>query len=74
MNFSTRDRDNDLADHSCACGTKAAWWYKKCYECNLNGLYRSGKHTKPDGVNWNHWHGHFYSLQKIEMKIRPSKC
>ena len=24
-----------------------------------------------DGVNWYHWRGDYYSLQKTEMKIRP---
>ena len=73
MMFSTWDRDNDRADISCARGRNGAWWYQKCYESNLNGLYHRGNHTNYDGVNWNHWRGYYYSLQKTEMKIRPSK-
>ena len=78
MKFSTKDRDNDLADYSCAQRKKGAWWYKKCTESNLNGLYLRGKYSShdnifPQGVNWYSWRGHSYSLQKTEMKIRPSK-
>ena len=74
MKFSTKDRDNDLASYSCAQLKKGAWWYQACANSNLNGLYLGGKHTSfGDGVIWGHWRGHFYSLQKTEMKIRPSK-
>ena len=75
MKFSTKDRDNDdLAGDSCAQRHKGAWWYKYCLHSNLNGLYLRGKHTsRADGVNWAHWHRRYYSLQKTEMKIRPSK-
>ena len=78
MKFSTKDRDNDLAAGACAQVRKGAWWYQKCTESNLNGLYLHGKHSSPKnsfaiGVNWYSWRGHSYSLQKTEMKIRPSK-
>ena len=72
MKFSTKDRDNDLAGYSCAQRFKGAWWYKSCHDSNLNGFYHRGKHTSDgDGVNWYHWRGDYYSLQKTEMKIRP---
>ena len=75
MKFSTKDRDNDdLADLSCAQLTKGPWWFKKCSFCNLNGLYLRGSHTSQgDGVIWFRWRGGYYSLQKTEMKMRPSK-
>ena len=74
MKFSTMDRDNDLVGHSCAHRNKGAWWYKACHNSNLNGLYLRGNHTSyADGVNWFHWRGISYSLQKTEMKIRPWK-
>ena len=78
MMFSTKDRDNDLDAGLCAQRRQGAWWYQKCTKSNLNGLYLRGKHsslnnTYADGVNWYSWRGHDYSLQKTEMKIRPSK-
>ena len=75
MKFSTKDRDNDLAyEGSCAQRFKGAWWYQTCHYSNLNGLYLRASHTsRANGVNWYHWRGYYYSLQKTEMKIRPSK-
>jgi len=72
MKFSTRDQDNDVWTNSCAVTYKGAWWYEKCHDSNLNGLYLSGSHTSDaDGVNWRHWTGYNYSLRFTEMKIRP---
>ena len=75
MKFSTKDIDNDLlGNYSCAQKRIGAWWYRKCGDSNLNGLYLRGNHnTYSDGVNWYGWRGPHYSLQKTEMKIRPSK-
>ena len=74
MKFSTKDRDNDLARYSCAQVRKGAWWYNNCAYSNLNGLYLRGYHRSyANGVNWAHWRGDYYSLQKTEMKIGPSK-
>ena len=72
MKFSTKDRDNDHYNGSCAQDFKGALWYKTCHTCNLNGLYLRGMHTsRGDGVNWYYWRGIYYSLKKTEMKIRP---
>ena len=73
MPFTTRDQDNDnKGGQNCAVQYKGAWWYKNCHDSNLNGLYRRGNHSPCcDGVNWYHWKGHYYSLKKTEMKIRP---
>ena len=74
MKFSTKDGDNDLAGDSCAQTKKCAWLYKHCHYSNLNALYLRGPDTTHgDGVNWYHWRGFRYSLQKTEMKIRPLK-
>jgi len=51
---------------------KGGWWYTACHDSNLNGRYLRGPHTTyADGVNWEHWKGHYYSLKFTEMKIKP---
>ena len=69
--FSTRDEDNDASGDSCAQLYKGGWWYNACHHSNLNGLYHGGSHSShADGVNWNKWKGHNYSLKFTEMKLR----
>ncbi|KAK2151393.1 hypothetical protein NP493_2630g00001 [Ridgeia piscesae] len=71
--FSTRDRDNDKTSTTwCAQSYKGGWWYNKCLQANLNGLYLGGANTTIfEGINWGHWHGTSYSLKMVAMKIRP---
>ncbi|KAL9982287.1 hypothetical protein ACROYT_G004313 [Oculina patagonica] len=72
MQFSTKDNDNDAVGGSCALLYKGAWWYEACHGSNLNGLYHGGHHAShADGVNWYTWRGHYYSLKRTEMKLRP---
>ena len=73
MQFTTKDQDNDRdTGGSCAVRYKGAWWYNKCHESNLNGLYLSGPHaSSADGVSWNSFRGAYYSLKRSEMKLRP---
>ncbi|KAK3698429.1 hypothetical protein QZH41_001194 [Actinostola sp. cb2023] len=72
MQFSTKDRDNDAVSYACAIAFTGAWWYNTCHASNLNGLYLNGS-TKlfAKGVVWSSWKGHYYSLKRVEMKIRP---
>ncbi|TMW40586.1 hypothetical protein DOY81_014334 [Sarcophaga bullata] len=38
--FTTKDRDNDgNPDGNCAIDFTAGWWYRNCYQSNLNGKY-----------------------------------
>ena len=72
--FTTRDQDNDVWSTNCAQQFKGAWWYiNGCHYSNLNGLYHGGPHSSiGDGVNWEAWRGHLYSLKFIEMKLRKN--
>ena len=70
--FSTKDDDNDLYDGHCAERFKGAWWYNQCHHSNLNGLYHGGQHLSyADGINWDTFRGHYYSLKRTEMKVKP---
>ncbi|XP_068741700.1 microfibril-associated glycoprotein 4-like [Montipora capricornis] len=74
--FSTKNSDNDSSQYgNCAVFFKGAWWYVDCHDSNLNGLYHHGNHSSfADGVNWKAWKGHYYSVKRAEMKIRPIGC
>lgn len=68
--FSTKDRDNDAASSNCASIWKGAWWYKRCHDANLNGLYMNNKNSGK-GMVWYHWKNNRESVKRSEMKIRP---
>ena len=68
VKLSTKDNDNDLlTGGNCANFVTGAWWYKHCYNSNLNGLY--GFDTD-SGIIWYYWKGWEYSLSYTEMKVR----
>lgn len=77
--FSTKDRDNDVKwnNGSCAVNNKGAWWYEKCFEANLNGVYQLQGYymgtigCRTCGLEWRPWKGRRYSLKFTEMKLRP---
>uniref|UniRef100_A0A0A1X7G9 Ficolin-2 n=2 Tax=Zeugodacus cucurbitae TaxID=28588 RepID=A0A0A1X7G9_ZEUCU len=74
--FSTLDRDNDNDESkSCAITYNGAWWYNRCHDSNLNGLYiEGGEYDYSDeaqGIDWYSWHGHQYSMKYVHMAIRP---
>lgn len=68
--FTTYDKDNDIALSNCAMTHKGAFWYKNCHLANPNGNYGDSVHSQ--GVNWEPWKGHEFSIPFIEMKIRPA--
>ena len=73
MEFSTKDRDNDIWPDSCAQHFKGAGWYLGCGHPNLNGRYYWQALTYiSDSIIWYHWKG-YESLRKTEMKIRPNQ-
>ena len=69
--FSTKDQDNDDRSDACAQAHTGAWWYSRCGNVNLNGVYYSGPNSpRWKGVFWYHWKGPGYSLKATEMKLR----
>ena len=73
VKFTTFDNDRDTWEDNCASTYKGAWWYSHCHHSNPNGQYLSGVHsTFADGMNWNAFKGHYYSLKTIEFKVRIS--
>ena len=74
MSFTTRDHDVDNYDSNCAVAFKGAWWYKACYDANLNGQYLNGPHSSyADGINWGPFKGHRYSLKYTAMKMHKTR-
>ncbi|TDG43519.1 hypothetical protein AWZ03_010062 [Drosophila navojoa] len=71
MKFSTPDRDNDQAEINCAQDFGSGWWFRKCYYCNLNGIYFNSKRTNQYGINWFAWHKN--PLRFVQMMIRPKR-
>ncbi|XP_064553856.1 microfibril-associated glycoprotein 4-like isoform X2 [Drosophila montana] len=67
-NFSTSDRDNDIAVTNCARTYESGWWFYNCSHCDLNGPYTSkGARHKPR-ISWNSWH--MKSLKFTQMMIK----
>ncbi|XP_069487667.1 fibrinogen-like protein 1 isoform X2 [Ambystoma mexicanum] len=75
MKFSTKDKDNDNYEGSCAQEENSGWWFNRCHAANLNGFYYKGPYTaKTDnGIVWYTWHGWWYSLKSVTMKARPAE-
>ncbi|VDI05487.1 Hypothetical predicted protein [Mytilus galloprovincialis] len=66
--FSTRDRDNDLNERSCAIIKGGGWWYRSCSLANINGLYSEKDSNR--AVHWKLWRGNT-GLKKTMMMIKP---
>ncbi|XP_028657912.1 fibrinogen-like protein 1 [Erpetoichthys calabaricus] len=75
MKFSTYDRDNDRYEGNCAKEDTSGWWFNRCHSGNLNGYYYNGPYaSKTDnGIVWYTWHGWWYSMKSVVMKIRPAE-
>lgn len=72
MQFTTKDNDNDDFPQNCALKFKGGWWYRRCHNANLNGIYHGGPYEiYAEGVCWVEFRGLQYSLKRTEMKLRP---
>ena len=75
MQFSTYNSDNDKNSGNCSFEDQGTWWYKSCYNANLNG-----PHTTPSlpGVSQTYarllWYNGAsgYYVPSVEMKLRPN--
>ena len=71
--FSTPDRDNDVAEWNCANGTQSGFWFGWCSYVLVNSPYSSSSDVEAwQGLVWLAWHGSTYSLQRVEMKFRAA--
>ena len=74
MYFTTKDSDNDKYGSNCALvygSTKPSggWWYKNCWQVNLNNYYNNNNYEIYLNNEWISKPPTF-----IEMKIRPHNC
>ena len=70
QSFSTKDRQN--VEINCAEEFHGAFWYSHdCGDANLNGKYLGNGTNNDTGVWWYDWK-RFYSLKRVEMKIKPN--
>ena len=67
--FTTKDKDNDEVELNCAKQYYGAWWYERCHDANLNGLYNNTETGR--GVVWRQFGGYDSTLKRTVMKIRP---
>ena len=71
--FSTKDRDNDdYSSDKCAEYRHGGFWYNACAHANLNGEYLRNGMISKRGINWSAWKKSYYSLKRVEMKIKPN--
>ena len=72
IQFSTRDRDNDIFRHHCARLNAGGWWFRSCFRSHLNVYYYFPRTpVKKPGAIWTIG----YTPDRFafaEMKIRPS--
>uniref|UniRef100_K1RGQ9 Techylectin-5B n=1 Tax=Magallana gigas TaxID=29159 RepID=K1RGQ9_MAGGI len=71
MTFSTKDHDNDAYGGSCAQHFYGGWWYRKCHDVNINGLYAPSALNDPKYANWSYWRHSYEALKTTQMMIRP---
>ena len=69
--FSTMDRDNDRWSNNCA-QSRGPFWHGDCGFASLNGKYVRNGVISWKGVVWHDWKSSWYSMKRVEMKIKPN--
>ncbi|XP_039262911.2 ryncolin-1-like [Styela clava] len=72
--FTTKDQENDHdPGKNCAVSYKGGWWYNRCHNANLNGLYADTT-ASAKGLSWFRWKNSYTPFAKfVEMKIRKRR-
>ena len=70
MKFSTFDQDNDGDSRNCAAKYKGGWWYKNCYNSNLNNLYPGSSSKSDEMMSWHVWKTTYGDISFSEMKMK----
>ena len=72
--FSTKDQDND-AHGSMHCTnhfeTYGGWWFKDCFNENMNGQYYDSYTQSTSGIVWQQWKGSWETMKETWLMIRP---
>ncbi|KAL5475466.1 hypothetical protein EMCRGX_G025285 [Ephydatia muelleri] len=71
MQFSTKDRDNDLLSFkNCARDLKGGWWFTGCYSVFLNGPYAPLQEpTNPIQISWRQFNYNQSTMRWTEMML-----
>ncbi|XP_053387863.1 uncharacterized protein LOC123542214 [Mercenaria mercenaria] len=72
MNFTTYDHDADPSKtRNCAVSFHGAWWYRNCFNANLNGKYLTPGTVRPLSMNYESFLSFGYtSLKSSKMMMR----
>ena len=71
--FSTKDRDNDdSSSRNCVREHHGPFWHRSCGLANFNGEYLRNGAISYRGVGWVPWKNSWYSMKRVEMKIKPN--
>lgn len=73
MMFSTKDNDNDQWGKNCAATYGNGWWFNRCHQTNLNGIYYKKQTDSLAGMTWYYWENgnKWESLKSSKMMIKP---